>query len=142
MTQAIPGPQGCVLPLTAHSCQTGMLRHKIIGRLSKLKTGDGSEQRDLRLVVEVIIHTGAYISRFVGAVYQTLACYEALKMTGHKLNSFGVKLFRRFDNCKRVRNTATAWNTATHAETHFVKFLVLGAALWYYGCTSHKGEME
>ena len=31
---------------------------------------------------------------------------------------------------------------ASHRETHFVRSLVLGASLWYYGCTSHKGDME
>ena len=29
-----------------------------------------------------------------------------------------------------------------HRETHLVKLLVLGAALWYYGCISHKGDIK
>ena len=32
------------------------LWHKIIGRLFELKAVDGSEQRDLRLIVQVIVH--------------------------------------------------------------------------------------
>ena len=35
-----------------------------------------------------------------------------------------------------------AVRNASHRETHFLKFLVLSAALWYYGCTSHKGDVE
>ncbi len=31
---------------------------------------------------------------------------------------------------------------ASHRETHFLKFLVSGAALWYYGCTSHKEDVK
>ena len=93
MTQAIPGPQGCVLLLTAHSCQTGMLRHKIIGRLSKTKLEYSGQHRRFRQIAEVIIHKRADISIFIGAVTQTLACYVAFKMTANKVNRFCVGLF-------------------------------------------------
>ncbi len=32
-----------------------------------------------------------------------------------------------------------AVRNASHGETHFVRFLVLGAALWYYERTSYQG---
>lgn len=32
-----------------------------------------------------------------------------------------------------------AVRNASHGETHFVRFLVLGAALWYYEHTGYQG---
>ena len=41
------------------------LWHKIIGRLSELKAVDGSEQRDLRLIMQIIVHMEMCTSIFI-----------------------------------------------------------------------------
>lgn len=41
------------------------LWHKIIGRLFELKVVDGSEQRDFRLIIQIIVHMKMCISVFI-----------------------------------------------------------------------------
>ena len=59
---------------------------------------NGPEQRDFRLLAEIIVHIGACVSVFIGTVTQTPACDKALKMTEHKINGPRLKSFRRLDN--------------------------------------------
>ncbi len=77
------------------------LWHKIIGRLFELKAVDGSEQRDLRLIMQIIVHMEMCPSVFIIVTAQAAACDKALKVLEYKLDDFSIKSLCRLDNGKR-----------------------------------------
>lgn len=77
------------------------LWHKIIGGLFELKAVDGSEQCDLRLIMQVIVHMEMCTSVFIIVAAQAAACNKALKVLEYKLNGFSVKSLCRLDDIKR-----------------------------------------
>lgn len=66
-----------------------------------MKAVDGSEQRNLRLIMQVIVHMEMCTPVFIIVTTQAAACDKALKVLKYKLDGFSVKSLCRLDDIKR-----------------------------------------
>ena len=69
------------------------LERKILRRSPELKGEDCGKHRDFRMIPQVVINIGAYISVVVCIGVKSSVSYVTVKVTPNKIDSFSVRAF-------------------------------------------------